>query len=65
MILDVLEHQCRELEDQIRVHTEGLVRGTGSRDDDQRTRGIIYGLRLAIGRIEDTIERVKRAQNED
>lgn len=65
MILDACEFQIRQLEEQIRVHTEGLVRGGPTRDDDQRTRGIIHGLKLSIGVVQDLLERAQRAEAAD
>jgi hypothetical protein len=65
MIKDVCNFQRRQLDDAIETHTANLVRGAGSRDDDQRIRGIIYGMQLARGIIDDVEDRVRRAESDD
>jgi len=64
MLLDVCNFQRRYLHEHIDSHTASLVRGTQSRDDDQRIRGIIHGLWLAIGIVDDVEARAKVAENE-
>jgi hypothetical protein len=39
------------------------VRGTVSLDEDQRIRGLIHGLRLAIGIVDDVEARARRAES--
>lgn len=65
MIADACNFQRRQLDEAIEKHTAGLVRGTGSRDDDQRVRGIIYGLQLSRGIVDDLEERLRRAEQRD
>jgi hypothetical protein len=61
MIKDILDHQRKQLDEQIENHTVNLVRGTPSRDEDQRVRGILRGLQLAKQMIDDTEERLRKA----
>jgi hypothetical protein len=61
MILDALNFQRRQLDEQIESHTQNLVRGTPSRDEDQRVRGIIRGLQVALLVIEDVEDRLRKA----
>jgi hypothetical protein len=61
MILDALNFQRRQLDEQIESHTQNLVRGTPSRDEDQRVRGIIRGLQVALQVIEDVEDRLRKA----
>lgn len=65
MIQDACSFQRRQLDEAIEKHTAGLVRGSGSRDDDQRVRGIIYGLQLARGIVDDLEDRLLRAEQRD
>lgn len=65
MIREALEYQTRQLEEAIDAHTQSLVRGAGSRDDDQRIRGIIHGLKLGISIIQEMQEKLRKAEGED
>lgn len=42
-----------------------LRRGTGSFEKDQRIRGELDGLESALQRVEEVIQRAKRAANEE
>jgi hypothetical protein len=64
MILDACSFQKRQLDDTIETHTASLIRGAGTRDDDQRIRGIIYGLQIARGIVDDVEVRVRTAEND-
>jgi hypothetical protein len=64
MITDACNFQRRQLDEAIESHTNSLVRGTGSRDDDQRVRGIIYGLQLARAIVNDLEDRARRAESD-
>ena len=61
MIQDAMNFQRRELDEQIASHTASLVRGTSSRDDDQRVRGIIRGLQVAKDIVNDLEDRLRKA----
>ena len=61
MIQDVLNAQRRLLDEHIDNHTNNLVRGTPSRDEDQRVRGIIRGLMVAKDVITDVEDRLRKA----
>ena len=61
MINEIFEYQRRELEQHIQAHTDTLVRGTTDRDEDQRVRGIIHGLRKALSVLDVTYERARKA----
>jgi hypothetical protein len=65
MITDACNFQRRQLNDTMESHVASLIRGTGSRDDDQRVRGIIYGLQLAISVVNDLEDRARRAEQSD
>ncbi len=61
MIQDAMNFQRRELDEQIANHTANLVRGTPSRDEDQRVRGIIRGLLVAKDIVNDLEDRLRKA----
>ena len=61
MIDDICNYQRRALTENIVSHTEQLVRGTVSRDEDQRVRGIIRGLQMALNIVDDVEERANKA----
>jgi hypothetical protein len=65
MSMELLDYQRRDLDRQIESHTANLVRGTTSRDEDQRIRGIIYGLKLALGVIEGVEEKLRAAERSE
>lgn len=65
MITDACSFQRRQLGEMIESHTTSLVRGSSSRDDDQRIRGIIYGLQLAVNVVDDLEDRARRAEQSD
>lgn len=61
MIQDAMNFQRRELDEHIANHTANLVRGTASRDEDQRVRGIIRGLMVAKDIVNDLEDRLRKA----
>jgi hypothetical protein len=64
MIQDAMNFQRRQLDEQIELQTEGLVRGSPSRDEDQRIRGIIRGLLVAKQIVADLEDRLRKAESE-
>lgn len=65
MIQDAMTYQRNQIADLVESHTANLVRGTPSRDEDQRIRGIIYGLKLAEGIVIDTEDKLRAAERAD
>jgi len=65
MIADVCKHLRNELSAQVSSHTNSLVRGTGSRDEDQYLRGKLYGLQLAISEINALEDRIRQLEESD
>lgn len=61
MITDALNFQRREIDAQLESHTQNLVRGTKSRDEDERIRGILRGLQLARQIVDDLEDRLRKA----
>lgn len=65
MIQDAMSHQRGLLAARTETHTASLVRGTGSRDEDQYIRGILYGLQIAEGIVNDTEDKLRAAERAD
>jgi hypothetical protein len=65
MISSACDFLRNQLEELTKSHTASLVRGSASRDDDQRIRGILYGLQLANNAVNDLEERARRAEVAD
>lgn len=61
MMKQLMDHQRSEIYALIEQHTAALVRGTPSRDEDQRVRGIITGLERAASVINDTEDRLRKS----
>lgn len=59
----VFNHQRRELMDSIETHTRTLVRGTGTYEGDERIRGIVHGLTLALDLVIDTEGMARRGDS--
>jgi hypothetical protein len=61
MIQDAMNFQRRQIDERVDNHTQNLVRGTASREEDQRVRGIIRGLLEARQIIDDLEDRLRKA----
>ena len=53
----------RDIQEEKETHIASLLRGTPSRDDDQRLRGIVYGLDLAQGLVTEIERRAARDES--
>lgn len=49
--------------DSIETHTRTLVRGTGTYEGDERIRGIVHGLTLALDLVIDTEGMARRGDS--
>lgn len=65
MIVDACSYQRGLIDEKLELHVESLVRGTASRDEDQRIRGLIQGLRMARDIVNDVEDRARRADSGD
>jgi len=52
----------QQIDDEIVLRTDNLVRGTNSREADERIRGILEGLNLAKQFVRDVEERARRSE---
>ena len=65
MIKDALDFQRRQLDEHTDSHTRSLVRGTKSRDEDERVRGILRGLEIARQIVDDLENRLRKVNGEE